>query len=372
MFAIAAALAKVLGSGLPALTVGFNRIGALRIGAGTMPRGEVALIVAAVVVATGILSDQVFGVSVAMVLVTTVLGTPLFASVIARPERRTKRVARVHSETTSLRLPSEDLTRLVLNSVLQAFRTESFYLNRMDLEPVVYQLRKERVFLSLTVHEGGLTFSSDPEDVIFIKTMLYESLLALNETVTHLKDLTRPERLKREAVSSPSVRTHYPVDRYLDPRCIELNRGGHVQDTARLVHYVLERERSLSTGMSDGISILHARSDAVDEVCFAIGVKREGVKFGSLDGEPARIFILIASPGHSPGPPPLAPCHPGRTAETGVAPLRQYSRRVPRRATGRPRRIYARQDPGTHTTAQLSARHAGLTARTCRGEGESR
>ncbi len=320
VFAGLAVVSKVAGSGTPSLALGFNRLGALRIGSGTMPRGEVALIVAAVGVATGILNERIFGVSVVMVLVTTLIGTPLFAATIASRGQGTRKPVSLHPAATKLSLPSEDLARLVLNGVLQAFRVEGFYLNRMDLKPVVYQLRKERVFLSLTVRERELVFTSDEEDVVFIKTVLYESLLSLNNTVSHLKELTKPERLKKEAAAAEVVRTHYPVDRYLDPGCVEINlkgttkaeiiselvdvlaRCGRVSDTSQLVQDVLERERSLSTGMSDGIAIPHARSASVKSVCFALGIKKEGIDFASLDGQPAKIFILIASPQNSQGP----------------------------------------------------------------------
>lgn len=42
-YAVLALLSKLLGCGLPALALGFNRLGALRIGMGMAPRGEIAL-----------------------------------------------------------------------------------------------------------------------------------------------------------------------------------------------------------------------------------------------------------------------------------------------------------------------------------------
>ena len=54
--------------------------------------------------------------------------------------------------------------------------------------------------------------------------------------------------------------------------------------------------------MGDGIAIPHARSEAVERVCFAIGLKQGGIEFGSLDGERTQIFILIASPKTGSGP----------------------------------------------------------------------
>lgn len=70
---VLAILGKVLGCGLPALAVGFNTLGATRIGLGMLPRGEVALIVAGVGISQGVIGPDIFGVSVLMTLVTTVL-----------------------------------------------------------------------------------------------------------------------------------------------------------------------------------------------------------------------------------------------------------------------------------------------------------
>lgn len=73
-----AILAKILGCGLPALVVGFNRLGAARIGIGMLPRGEVALVIASVgLVVEGAIGPTIFGVAVMMTLVTTLLAPPL-------------------------------------------------------------------------------------------------------------------------------------------------------------------------------------------------------------------------------------------------------------------------------------------------------
>ena len=70
---ILAVLGKVVGCGLPALTVGFNHRGALRVGFGMLPRGEVALIVAGAGLSSGIIGPDLFGVAVMMTLITTLL-----------------------------------------------------------------------------------------------------------------------------------------------------------------------------------------------------------------------------------------------------------------------------------------------------------
>jgi Kef-type K+ transport system membrane component KefB len=79
-----AILGKVLGSGIPALWVGFNRWGAARIGVGMMPRGEVALIVAGVGLSSGIIQADIFGVSIMMTFITTILAPAILVPIFQR------------------------------------------------------------------------------------------------------------------------------------------------------------------------------------------------------------------------------------------------------------------------------------------------
>ncbi len=77
-----AIISKVVGSGLPALAVGFTKAGSMRVGIGMLPRGEVALIIAGVGLSRGVIGSEMFGVSILMTVITTfmaaVLLTPAF------------------------------------------------------------------------------------------------------------------------------------------------------------------------------------------------------------------------------------------------------------------------------------------------------
>jgi Kef-type K+ transport system membrane component KefB len=72
-----AVISKVVGSGVPALFVGFNKRGAYRVSLGMLPRGEVALIVAGIGLTSGVIGQDIFGVAIVMTVVTTVLA-PVF------------------------------------------------------------------------------------------------------------------------------------------------------------------------------------------------------------------------------------------------------------------------------------------------------
>lgn len=65
-----------------------------------------------------------------------------------------------------------------------------------------------------------------------------------------------------------------------------------------ILEAVLSRERSMSTGMEHGIAIPHAAVDGLESIVGCIGlVSREsGLSFESIDGQPARIVVLLVIP----------------------------------------------------------------------------
>ena len=81
-----------------------------------------------------------------------------------------------------------------------------------------------------------------------------------------------------------------------------LEKSGKINDKKAVLNALIEREKSMSTGLGNGIALPHARTDAVKEISVAIGIKKGGVDFASLDGKPAFIFVMIASPSSGQAP----------------------------------------------------------------------
>lgn len=75
-----------------------------------------------------------------------------------------------------------------------------------------------------------------------------------------------------------------------------MERGGNLLDKAEYRACVLRREEEGSTGIGEGIAIPHAKTSAVRAPGLAAMLVKEGVDFDSLDGEPAKLFFLIAAP----------------------------------------------------------------------------
>ncbi len=82
----------------------------------------------------------------------------------------------------------------------------------------------------------------------------------------------------------------------LDKLVALMAAGGNLADAAKYKSCVLAREAEGSTGIGEGIAIPHAKTDAVCTPGLAAMVVPQGVEFDSLDGEPAKLFFLIAAP----------------------------------------------------------------------------
>ena len=81
-----------------------------------------------------------------------------------------------------------------------------------------------------------------------------------------------------------------------------LAASGHIRDKEAVLKAVTDREKRMSTGMQNGIAIPNGKTDSVDCLVAALGIKREGIDFGALDGQPSTIFVMTVSPDSRTGP----------------------------------------------------------------------
>lgn len=66
-----------------------------------------------------------------------------------------------------------------------------------------------------------------------------------------------------------------------------------VGDKVELRSKILERERTLSTGVGCGMAIPHVKIPTIKDFVAAIGLCPEGINFESLDGAPTRVIVMI-------------------------------------------------------------------------------
>ncbi len=68
-------------------------------------------------------------------------------------------------------------------------------------------------------------------------------------------------------------------------------------DVQAPVHAALvDREKSMSTGMENGVAIPHCCVDLINETVVSLGISGEGIDFDSIDNKPTHLVILLVTP----------------------------------------------------------------------------
>ncbi|MEC0233797.1 fructose-specific PTS transporter subunit EIIC [Paenibacillus kribbensis] len=75
-----------------------------------------------------------------------------------------------------------------------------------------------------------------------------------------------------------------------------LEASSRINDRALFKEMIYKREAESSTGIGGGIAMPHAKTKAVNEATVVFAKSSKGVDFESLDGEPAKVFFMIAAP----------------------------------------------------------------------------
>ena len=71
---------------------------------------------------------------------------------------------------------------------------------------------------------------------------------------------------------------------------------GIVTDRETYLKGILDREAESTTGIGDEIAMPHAKTDAVKEAAVLFAKSSNGVDFDALDGQPVKLFFMIAAP----------------------------------------------------------------------------
>ncbi len=319
IFTAGAVIAKVVGCGIPAFGLQFNTLGAFRIGLGMVPRGEVALIVAGIGLSSGFLDQQIFGAAILMTLLTTVIAPPILNVILNDKKGSLKEPAKGELIEVVYDMPNTYMVELLSERIVQSFASEGYYVNTIEDEFKICHFRRDTSAITLFINEKALRFENSSKDTIFVKNIVYENLIRLNDMINRIKDLINPDELKQELIQG-DISTDFDVKKVLSPGSISLDlrsnskmevikelieilhKNNQITDPDAVLEAVMERENSFSTGMQNGIALPHGKSDSVEKLVVSIGIHRKGVDFQSLDGEPSHIFICAIAPKKLSGP----------------------------------------------------------------------
>ena len=89
------------------------------------------------------------------------------------------------------------------------------------------------------------------------------------------------------------------IGQIIDELVEMLNAAGKLNDKEEYKKEILKRESQSSTGLEEGIAIPHAKTSAVKVPSIAFGLSKAGVDYDSLDGEPSKLFFMIAAPANA-------------------------------------------------------------------------
>ncbi|OMO28932.1 PTS fructose transporter subunit IIABC [Vibrio lentus] len=71
---------------------------------------------------------------------------------------------------------------------------------------------------------------------------------------------------------------------------------GRISDRVQFLADIKAREEQGNTGFEEGIALPHAKSSTVIKPAVVIGVHQQGIEYGADDGQPSKLFFMIASP----------------------------------------------------------------------------
>ena len=72
--------------------------------------------------------------------------------------------------------------------------------------------------------------------------------------------------------------------------------AGNGAPTEEILAAVLQREREFPTGIGYGVAVPHGRTPALASLVTVAGTTTEPVPYETVDGEPVRLFFLLAGP----------------------------------------------------------------------------
>lgn len=105
------------------------------------------------------------------------------------------------------------------------------------------------------------------------------------------------EPVENETDAQRDKRLHRDKEHVLEELADLFDRSGLVVNRSKFLRDLTNRERKATTAVAPGIAIPHVRTMQVR--AFVMGFARapgDGIPFDSLDGEPTKLFFLLASP----------------------------------------------------------------------------
>ncbi|MEI6807442.1 MAG: PTS sugar transporter subunit IIA [bacterium] len=298
------------------MPMGLNLIGAVRIGAGMIPRGDVALLILGIGLIEGIIPAPLVGVTLVMITATALVGSLLANLTIGTKASGTRDAASLAgNRNMEFLFPSTETTEMAIAKLLSVFESEGFSIHLLDMDARIYLVRKDDMTIGIQRAGKRLLLDCSDNEAALANTGLCEAIAELEKVISDLRETVNEKAIVRQLQDSKTIGPwKQTLADYLTVSTIKVNMSARtkqeaiqelldllatqslVSDVGEAKKAIWSREEIMSTGMQHGIAIPHGRTNSTNKLICALGLKREGVDFASLDGELSKIMILVLSP----------------------------------------------------------------------------
>jgi len=266
-----------------------------------------------------------------MTILSTLIAPSIFSRMIESKGEVMRKPTKLKSDQKHIAydFPNRETAELLLSKIINAFKSEGFFVHLLHIRRHLYGIRKEDSFITMQFSPKKIIFDCREEDVPFIHTLFYEALAHLQRTMRQLQSLTDRKEIGRR-IFQDSVKDKPKFNgkdksllaRLFAPNNIEFNLQGKNKDAVlrelvqlfidsgeirhadsdEALQLLISRENDISTGMQRGIAFPHARTNLVKRMKTVVGIDKSGVDFNSLDKQPTYIFIASLIPADQPEP----------------------------------------------------------------------
>ena len=212
------------------------------------------------------------------------------------------------------------LALLVTQALRDMFDDEAYFIrDKSTADGASYLVQRGKVMLLIKQDHGKIVLTTEHENVSYFKRVLFETLLDLNEAVTAIKDVADPAKMSDLVTDTngDDTKIQFNIMRFLTKERMitgitskkkddvifelvsHLVKTGDIdkKDFPEVLNCVIEREKSMTTGLGDGIAMPHARKcEFIKNITVLVATAPEGIEFESIDGKPVNIFVMLLSP----------------------------------------------------------------------------
>ena len=104
------------------------------------------------------------------------------------------------------------------------------------------------------------------------------------------------ENLKKNNILvNPNAKNRWEIIGEMVELAVKNKEISH-DDAETVKNSLIEREKSMSTGIGNGVAIPHCSTSKVSSVITVMALTSKGLNFDSIDNEPVKIVILLIVP----------------------------------------------------------------------------